>query len=453
MTWILIPMAFLLVMHVFMFGRVLGRLSPASIFIYMQFLMALGTIPTLDVLERADNVHAWLIFGSFLAFVGTSAVLAFLVPPRPARIELNYARSERWVRPRGAISVWCAISILISLIYYSAIGYNVLAVGLGNAFAGNTNDVTTLRLQAYAGGEYFYPGYVNQFKNSLLPALVCVITAYLFVRKSPARWVTSSALTMVTMVFLLGTGQRGAFVIFMIILAIFISLMNPAQGIRRMVILAGITIPVFSLSTVALGRSSYELSTAVGLFDKIAVIGNEIIFRILGSNQLASTTGFRYIYTMPQKDGAEWGQSLIGLLPGVPGSTLSNEIFAALYGSMRGTAPPSIWGSFFHNFGFQYTLVLAGFLAVIYHLVGRSISQTRHPNSLQAIGMAGVTGVLGTWVAGSPDYLLNVGLMVYIVLWAVGARTIAKSLTLPSAHTRDGDTGRVKKVVLSRRSR
>jgi oligosaccharide repeat unit polymerase len=421
MTWMLIPMAFFLVMHVSILGKPLGRLSPTSIFIYMQFLMAIGTVPALEPLQQADTAHAWLILTTFLVFVVSSAILAFLAShPRTDTLS-SLEQSRRWIRPGAGIILLCVLSILICLAYYSAIGYNVLAIGLGNAISGGTSDVTTLRLQAYAGDEYYYPGYVNQFKNSLLPALVCVIVPYLFVRNSSARWTVSLALIAVTTIFLLGTGQRGAFVVFAIVLAVFISLMNKRKSVMRMIVLVFITIPIFAVSTVALGRSSSQMDAAVGLLDKMGVLGSEIVFRILGSNQQASVAGFRYIYSRPQSNGAEWMQSLFGLLPGAKGSTLSNEIYASLFGSVRGTAPPSIWGSFFHNFGFQCTVLLTAFLAIAYHLISKKIAQTRDPNSLQAIGMAGVTAVLGAWVAGSPDYLLNVGIVVFIFLWRLGS--------------------------------
>lgn len=422
MTWILIPMAFLLVLHIFILGKPLGRLSPTSIFIYLQFIMALGTVPTLDPSEPADDTHAWLIFCTYAIFVGTSGALAFLsrrltgIDPVSATIQ-----SGRWIRPRFGIIAMCLTSIAICVAYYSAIGYNVLAAGLGNAFSGDANDITSLRLEAYAGEEYYYPGYVNQFKNTLLPALVCVIIPYAFVRKLQSRWIVAGILSVLTMVFILGTGQRGAFVIFTITVGVYIALMNRKKLPRRMALLAGISVPIFFLSTVALGRSSSELSKATGLFDQLGIIGGEIVFRLLGSNQLASVTGFRYIYSRPSVDGTEWWQSIAGLLPGVPGSTLSNEIFAYLYGSMRGTAPPSIWGSFYYNFGFQVTLILTASIAIVYHCVATKIANTPNANSLQCIGMAGVSTVMGTWVAGSPDYLLNVGIVVFVVLWCLGS--------------------------------
>jgi oligosaccharide repeat unit polymerase len=422
MTWILLPMVFLLVMHVFIMGKPLGRLSPTSIFIYMQFIMAVGTVPTLDPSERADSAHGWLIFSTYTVFVGVSGVMAFLTkPPKHIGNVSAAAQSERWVRPRFGMIAMCLLSIAICIVYYSAIGYNVLAAGLGNAFSGDANDVASLRLEAYAGEEYYYPGYVNQFKNALLPALTCVIIPYAFVRKLPSRWVITCVLSVLTIVFILGTGQRGAFVVFMITIAVFVALMNREKLSRRMVLLAALSVPLFFISTVALGRSNTELSKSTGLLDQLQIIGGEIVFRILGSNQLASVAGFRYIYTRPPVNGSEWVQSLAGLLPGVPGSTLSNEIFSLLYGSSRGTAPPSIWGSFYYNFGLPITLILTVVMAIIYHIVSVRISHTPRANSLQCIGMAGVSTAMGTWVAGSPDFLMNVGIVVFIVLWQLGS--------------------------------
>lgn len=433
MTWMLIPMVFLLALHVIITGGPLGRLSPTSLFIYMQFIMALGTVPSLTPRDEADVVHGWLIFSTYSIFVLTSALLAFLarLPERRSYLS-DEAQSMRWVKPGFGMIILCVLSIVICGLYYAAIGYNVLAAGLGNAFSGDANDVASLRLQAYAGEEYYYPGYVNQFKNALLPALICVIIPYTFMRKMRLRWLVAATLSVIALVFMLGTGQRGAFVMFMITVGIFIALMNRRKLSRRFALLAGLSVPVFFLSTVALGRSSTALAQASSMGDQVRIIGDEMLFRILGSNQLASITGFRYIYPRPSVNGGEWLQSMTGLLPGVPGSTLSNEIFSILYGSTRGTAPPSIWASFYYNFGLQMTLALTMILAAGYHYVSLKIARASHVNSLQCIGMAGVTTALGTWVAGSPDFLMNVGIAVFVGLWWFGSRLEKKRVGVRS---------------------
>ena len=54
-----------------------------------------------------------------------------------------------------------------------------LLIGLRAQLSGQSDaDITTLRLNSYSGSQYFAPGYVNQFKNVLLPALVVIVITY-----------------------------------------------------------------------------------------------------------------------------------------------------------------------------------------------------------------------------------------------------------------------------------
>lgn len=441
MTWMILPMVVMMLLHIMVFGRVLGRLSPPSIFLYMQFIMAIGMVPALEVQNSADKAHGWLVLGTFSVFWVTTVVLSIADDSR-LKHELRTKDVGVWTRPRGLVVALFLISVVVCAAYYASIGYNVLGIAVFNALGGGgSDDIATLRFESYAGEKYLFPGYVNQFKNALLPGLICVIVPYLFVKRVSGRLLLSSTLVLISLLFILGTGQRGAFVTFMITVVVFMALMNRRRLPRRMIWVSLISLPVFLVSTFALGRSSSELERASGFLDQLLVIGGEVLYRILGSNQLAALTGFRYVYSQPVVNGHEWWQSFVGLVPGLPGSTLSNEIFGQLYGSMRGTAPPSVWGSAYHNLGLVGTLVLSFLLALIYYAVGRSIRMTSSPNSVQAIGMAGVTTVLGTWVAGSPYYFLNVGLVVFIFLWRWGSRLS----TFPSAdegHALPGRTQR-----------
>src|SRR5699024_6585743 len=156
--------------------------------------------------------------------------------------------------------------------------------------------------------------------------------------------------------------------------------------------------------------------------ERVTVQFNELLARIFESNQGASVAAFRYVDGMDIQWGGEWLQSIIGLLPGVAGSSLSGEVFAMIYGSDRGTAPPSIWTSIYHNFGFIGAVIGAILLGIIYFLVSKKIYLTRSLNTLMAVGMAGVTTLMATWIAGAPDYLLNTGLAVFIFLWWWGSR-------------------------------
>ena len=99
---------------------------------------------------------------------------------------------------------------------------------------------------------------------------------------------------------------------------------------------------------------------------------------------------------------------------------MASDVFKMLYGNDRGTAPPSLWGSVHFNFGFIGLILLPILLAFIFAWTSRaSIGQM---NTLQLIGMSGVTAVTASWVASGPEFLLNTGAVTYAVLWYIGSR-------------------------------
>ncbi|GAA1916020.1 hypothetical protein GCM10009737_16830 [Nocardioides lentus] len=217
---------------------------------------------------------------------------------------------------------------------------------------------------------------------------------------------------------LLGTGQRSPLVLFAIVLATFAYLVSGRRVTGKTVFAVFfVFVPVITLATAVLGRSGAGNSSVLGLL-------GEFLQRILASNQTSSVVGWRYIYRRgPQETfGGEWLESLQGLLPGSAGSTLANEIFAVLYGSDRGTSPPSLWGSIYYNFGYSGIAVAPVILAMIFAGVTRLGTRSKERNTLELIGIAGVFATIGTWVAGTPVYLLNTGIAVYAVVWVIGSR-------------------------------
>lgn len=412
-----------LVVHVGVSIPVTGLMSPANIFLGMQLVMAIGTADLLDLAVQSDKTHWFVINITYFAFLAIS-VLVMLVSSSMLGTRRHEIGPEQprlvFTPPSTAIQVAMAISILVCLLYYNAVGYNVLLSGL---FGSGIEDVASARLAAYAGEDYFFPGYVNQFRNALLPALVIVVVGYAFARKRPGRWLLSGLLVTVTITFLMGTGQRGSLVTMLIVTLVFATFVS-RRFFSRMALVVGVGgVGLFSLGSIVLGRSSAEYENAQGAFEKTGVLLQELLARIVDSNQLASVTAFRYIDSIPLAHGQEMFQSMVGLLPGVSGSNLSNVVFSHLYGSDRGTAPPSIWGVVFHDFG-EIGVVLAPIvLAIIYAAVGIRTHNVRKPNSLQAVGLAGVTTVMGMWVAGGPEYLANSGILVFMFLWWWGSHT------------------------------
>lgn len=409
----------LLVLYHIIIGPSLGRLSGISLFIYSQAAMGLGTLPALDPLERADRTHAALItatFGLVVLVAGAGSLLSTSTSRhRKEALVIDYRL------PIKSVVFWILASILVSVSYFVSIGYVAFFNSLAALSDGSYGDISALRLDSYAGSRYFFPGYVNQFKNALLPALTIATIISLYRFKSRWRLAVSGCLASVTLVLLLGTGQRGAFILALALVAMSAHLVAPRRLKNVMLPLTFVGISLFFITTFASGRVAPQLHQAQGIQEQFGILWDQLVFRVFGSNQASSIGGFRYIYGMTIPFGSEWVQGLIGVLPGQIGSDLSNQIFAQLYGTSRGTAPLSLWGAAYHNLGFHGAIVFAAVLAIALTCTTIRINKKQDSNLIEIVGMAGVIITLATWIADGPTSVLNNGLTIYVLLWWWGS--------------------------------
>jgi oligosaccharide repeat unit polymerase len=402
-------------------GMRFGHLSVISLFVYAQGVMAAGTLPSLDPSLPADQMHATLIMLTF----GTLALVAFVasfVNLGAPTTRKDYSPDVDFSVPSKSVAFWILVSIAVCVGYFASIGYIAFFESL-QALAGNTGeDLAGLRLESYAGSRYFFPGYVNQFKNALLPALtiVAIVAAYHFRRSG--RGLLAILLIPTTLVFLLGTGQRAAFVIALALATVSAYFIAPRNFKKYAVRVGLIGLALFFITTIASGRAAADLRAASGFGQQIGILFEQLAFRVLGSNQLSSVVGFRYVYDTSIPFGSEWAQGIFGLLPGQTGSDLSNRIFEVLYGSTRGTSPVSLWGAAYHNLGLPGAIILAAVLAMILCAVATRINKSKQTNLIQLVGMAGVTVTLGTWIADGPTSVINNGLVMYMFVWWWGSR-------------------------------
>lgn len=433
---LLLTLAF--VVYFFAVLRPTGLLTANSLFVYVQMVMALGTLPRLDETIQADVAYSYIVTWSTISYMAVSGLATLHRPPDSKRMRgvLAEAPSPQAVRPPAAVFILVVASLGITLAYFIAIGYSTLLQGLQNSISGGSADIAGLRLDAYSGERYLYPGYVNQFKNVLLPALIVVIFTH-WVKTRRTRPVLMAALTALALFGLLGTGQRGAFIQFAIAAGVYLYLFNGNRFPKGALRLGVACITLFGLATFALGRSNAGLDSSASPISRAVAAFKEIPSRIIYDQQYSAIAGFRYIYDRPIEWGEEWLQGLLGLLPGRGGSDLSNQIFATLYGSDRGTSPPSIWGSIYHNFGITGVAVFPAVLALILVSISRQAMCIRGRNSMELVGISGASTTLGLWAAGSPDYLFNSGLAVYLFLWLWGtsSRSFPRDGTTPALQT------------------
>lgn len=419
MLTLFMPVLALAVIHYATALRKYGLLTPDGLFIASQLLMLYGTVQLIDRDNQTEAYYAQLMAMATATYI-IASMLASSVLRRKREDQPAVRRMADYnvvlVAPRQSIVFVIAVSLVVTAAYFTAIGYSAFWAGLQGQLHGDPVDIATLRLDSYAGSTYLFPGYVNQFKNAILPSLTLLVLIWAFTRGRAVARLTALALAAASALALLGTGQRGALVVFLLVIVVYTFLHHRRRVPRAALLPLLMGVPLLLLATIVLARGPESSASPW------RAATTDLFTRFTQDNQLSGIAAFNYTSRLPVRNGGEWLEALAGILPGNRGSSLSSEVFYTLYGSTRGTSPPSLWGSAHYNFGLLGTLVVAALLGVLLQLLTRRALRRGSYNCLQLIGYAGVTVVLGTWVAGGIETPLNVGLVSYIGLWYWGGR-------------------------------
>jgi len=409
-------------------GQRFGHLSPVGLFGYIQSVMAIGVLRLLDPLIPADVVHANLLIGTFVALWATSFFFAVLLPAHDRRDRCLCIQYEYPVR-----AVWLLIllSLGVCVAYYTAVGYVGFLRAVSALMNGTEEDIAGLRLSSYAGERYLFPGYVNQFKNALLPSLSIVVIVTAYWHKSRGRHVIFVLLTTLNLVFLIGTGQRLPVMRTALFVLVLMYVAFPQRLRRSLPALVLAVCGLFVVTTFATGRAGTELEAAESMPEVLGVFLNQAAFRLFGSSQLAARIGFAWVSEQDIPFGSEWWGALLGMLPGRTGPDTANQVHALLYGSTRGTAPLSLWGSAYYNFGYFGAILFAVLLSYLLTRISASILRLKRLNLIEASGIAGVTTALGLWMTDGMTTPLNGGLVVYAFLWLWGCKIRGSSHLSP----------------------
>lgn len=424
----------------------LWYMNPVILFLLFQSIFILGSLPLLDYELEADQVYSWVLI-AFPAFFLIGASIAYTAHRfNPAEILRWQTGSLIVEKSNSRISVIANFiiffGILLSFIYFQRIGYNLFLDSFRSLVetGSRLDDVSKLRertANAESSGIYFAAGYVNQFKNVLVPVLSMFYytNTVLNSRPSSQKQTLFVILLLINVVMLLGTGQRGAFVLACITAIVFINTALIGPNLRKFnIFLLSVFLPVFFVATFFLGRSNVDsISSADGL---VAVSG-EVIDRFFESNQLTGVIGFRYIYDQPVQYGFEWYKEVIGLLPDSgfeKKDRLAFKIFKIMYGSDFGTSPESISGSIWYNVGPYLGIFVSMFLGYMYALIFIRLIRGKKQIVRISVYSSSVV-VLSTWIASGPFTLINTGLAALIVFRLI-TRVSSRSTNYTRGFTR-----------------
>lgn len=409
--------AALLVAYTIVAGKRGGLANPDGFFVLFNSIALLGTALLVSADgDATDERYFHLVLFSCAVYVFASMLVRLSIRPMTVARVAEDLKSV----PITFLLPLYVLSAGVSIAYYLAVGHITLVDSLAAQVSGSSYDAATQRLASYAGSRYLFPGYVNQFKNALLPVLTLALIHRMWIMRLKYRLVISAALLLFMFVMVAGTGQRAALVIVLLAYAVTLRTARLMSGMRMA--LAGVGMLIcFSFLTLLLGRNEAQLATASGSLGKLQVMSDAIWSRVVMENPSSGLAAFRYTEAIPPPRywGAEWVADISGVLPGSRGSDLANRVFEMLYGTDRGTAPASLWGGAYYNFGLLGTTVLVLVLAVVINWV--SYRFYARPgllpvSFLEVACLSGMAISLGAWIAGSPLTVLNQGFFAYLAL-------------------------------------
>ncbi|RYD49786.1 MAG: oligosaccharide repeat unit polymerase [Sphingomonadales bacterium] len=401
--------AYVLLTAGILFGlRQYRRASPIFYFPIILCMMATGTFMIMDLNLEADRMYAAMLFVALASF-GVSTLIA----SNTLSLSQSYARhAARPVEESGqeekqvAVAIFL-MSVLITILYYRAIGYNVFLLMI----TGNLDeDYSNLRLATYSEGDYFAPGYVNQFKNVLLPltAMACSVWLYRS-RHRAAFYAFASGSVAFTVWALLGTGQRGylIYTAASLVFGFFLFHIGRKSRIKPMYFaLAGV--PVLLLFGFMTG--AYTGASDMGN----GAVFSQMIDRFTSIQQESGMFGFRYVYPLQTSWFYEWWENVVGILPSSEGSTLAHEVHEAYYGSFRGTAPLSSTGSAYYNGGVVAVILLFGAMGWAYTYLYKRFLDGRK-TMLRAVAYGFLFFYLSMYVSDAPTILLDNGVVAVVI--------------------------------------
>lgn len=385
-------------------------ITPSLIFIAMQLVMFLGIITAPDALEKYGEHLILIYFSSLIFFI-------FGIHSVKSQIAINNKNSSLLSKhinndnlsnyQKQMIYFLIIVSILFCFYFYMSAGVNLFIESLIDFINGRINVYRNERLSFFSISGV---GYIYQFRTIILPVL------NIFLVIGQRRKYTRIGLTILplTLIFILGTGQRNAFVFFLLFIFFYIKLLGNNLNIqinkKYLVIFYSLSLLFLIILTISNGRVNSENNSQVnGAIQSLAD-------RTFGVNSKTALFAFKYIETQPTVWGYDWLMMLADILPGKSGYLSVDRIVNYLaYGTYDGTGPPCIWGSAWYNWSIFGATLFPFILGILYQNV--YIAFSRIVNSkLSILIYAALCTYMGIWFCGSPMVLFNNGVITLLIM-------------------------------------
>lgn len=358
-------------------GRLLYPTAP-NWFLFVNGMLLVGTLSIADPARDVDLLYVAIqVVGMLCFFVGAWLCNAAL-RTNPGKAYRRFKAKPLQFDLQGrvisfAVAPVTLVSLLVMVAFAIAFGDHVLISTFRLSVAGTAENLSrsysSARTDVHYGGRYLYIGYVQQFKDFLLPAS----TALLFVRAAMTNrrvhWAVVALLIPVNVYFLTITGQRSPLLMFA--LALFL-LASERYGKQLLGLRHGSTMRVWGRSLAALAMLLFVatsffrgyVSTSASPLELLLSPVEQLWWRVGPGLAEAKLQVMSVIFDRPITWGADWASALASIMPGHE-IGLSNQLHEMLYGSDRGSVGLQAWESLWYNFGWAGILaggILLGFL-------------------------------------------------------------------------------------------
>lgn len=403
-----------------------NSITPVTTFLLFQMIMFYG----ICLSRQGSNTSAiklqylyCVAMGCFILGVEFSRRIRF----KARRKDTNYDDcgnalfEDKDTTQMQKVIIWSIITLSIVLCgwLFAKNGGNIFLQALRNFYRSDYSSLSELR-KDYVDVNGI--GYIYQFRVVLLPILASFV---LFFEKTKTKRIITIPIYILMIVFLLGTGQRNAFVFYCFFMFVYVYMMKKDHEIilinRSQIIgLTTVAIAFLVVLTITNGRVDSD--------DKIGGALLSLLRRVFLIDQESAIVGFQYMDSQETVWGYDWWKMLEQLLPGksdyIP---VANISYYLVYGTYRGTNPPCLWGSAWYNFNIFGVTLFPFIMGVLYEKLHKTTMMFRRKDRLYLLIYAGLCTYLGVWTSGTPMTLFNNGVVTLLILRWLCYKAFAKS--------------------------
>jgi len=407
------------------YSRGIGIYNPITLFIASNLIIILPTFYFIDTKIEADFLYIKVLTLSLASFIfGAYLFIRFCSLKLLEKKFKLFINCE--IKPIEKIQLKIAIiflvtSVVISSFYFYKIGYNLFSSSLLHINLGN---FSLMRTNMYSGINYYYPGYVNQFKNILLPITFFILLAFIYFNKRLKLFYYICVIGALFLpYYLLGTGQR-LFFIYSMATCLSVFFFIGIKKVKYYLLIFFYTFILFVFMTYfyKLQQNNFfeakqsQISTKQSQISK-SLFG-KVIDRFSSEEQISGIKSFRVISQMKIDFLDNWNDEFKGIALSNKGSYIEHYLFRLRHGEDRGTEAISTAASCFYNGGFFLVFLFYFIYGVLCSLTYKNfISSNKTPVDIVLYSMLFI--YMGTLTSGGPIMLLRYGvftIFLYLLL-------------------------------------